>query len=29
MPWVWIGVVGVVAVVTALFFVGYAVGLLG
>ncbi len=27
-PWVWIGVVGVVAVVTALFFVGYAVGLL-
>ena len=27
-PWVWIGVVGAVAVLGALFFVGYAVGLL-
>ena len=26
-PWVWIGVVGAVAVLVALFFVGYAVGL--
>ncbi|MCB7137484.1 DUF6480 family protein [Cellulosimicrobium marinum] len=27
-PWVWIAVIGGVALVTALFFVGYAVGLL-
>ena len=27
-PWVWIAVIGGVAVLTALFFVGYAAGLL-
>lgn len=28
-PWLWIAVIGAVAVLTALFFVGYAAGLLG
>jgi len=28
-PWLWIGVIGGVAALVALFFVGYAVGLLG
>ncbi|WP_222843974.1 hypothetical protein [Cellulosimicrobium sp. CUA-896] len=28
MPWVWVAVIGGIAVLTALYFVGYAVGLL-
>ncbi len=28
-PWVWVAVIGGIAVLAALYFIGYAVGLLG